>query len=103
VANQFAAMPSLHFGWALIVAIGLGRLTRRRSRLWMAHPLITLLAIVATGNHYWLDAAVAAVLVVAAVGWWPGGPWVTCNSAGLRDRLGRPCGGRAGRRTSVLV
>jgi hypothetical protein len=84
VANQFAAMPSLHFGWALIVAIGLGRLTRRGRRTWMAHPVITLLAIVVTGNHYWIDAAVAGVLVVAAVGWWPGGPWVTCNSVGLR-------------------
>jgi hypothetical protein len=88
IANQFAAMPSLHFGWALIVAIGLGRLTRRRRRLWMAHPVITLLAIVVTGNHYWLDAAVAGVLVVAAVGWRPGGPWVTCNSVGLRRRAG---------------
>ena len=35
--------------------------------LWaMLHPAITLLAIVATANHYWLDAAVAGVLVVAA-------------------------------------
>jgi hypothetical protein len=32
----------------------------------MLHPAITLLAIVATANHYWLDAAVAGVLVVAA-------------------------------------
>ena len=84
VANQFAAMPSLHFGWALIVAIGLGRLTRRGRRAWMVHPVITLLAIVVTGNHYWIDAAVAGALVVAAVAWWPGGPWVTCNSVGLR-------------------
>ena len=68
VANQFAAMPSLHFGWALMVAIALGRLTVRRRLMWMLHPAITLLAIVATGNHYWIDAAVAGVLV-AAVGW----------------------------------
>ena len=32
----------------------------------MIHPAITLLAIVATANHYWLDAAIAGVLVVAA-------------------------------------
>jgi hypothetical protein len=68
VANQFAAMPSLHFGWALMVAVGLARLTRRRM-IWMLHPAITLLAIVATGNHYWIDAAVAGVIaaVVGAV------------------------------------
>lgn len=88
VANQFAAMPSLHFGWALIVAIGLGRLTRRGRRLWMAHPIVTLLAIVVTGNHYWIDAAVAGVLVVAAVGWWPVDPWVAPSSVGVGPRSG---------------
>jgi hypothetical protein len=39
----------------------------------MVHPFITLLAIVVTGNHYWIDAAIAGVLVVAAVSCWPGG------------------------------
>ncbi len=73
VANQFAAMPSLHFGWALMVAIGIGRLAGRSDRAWrrawMVHPAITVLAIVATGNHYWIDAAVAGLLVMAAVRW----------------------------------
>ncbi len=62
VANQFAAMPSLHFGWALMLAVAMARLTIRRRMIWMLHPAITLLAIVATGNHYWIDAAVAGVL-----------------------------------------
>jgi hypothetical protein len=87
VANQFAAMPSLHFGWALIVAIGLGRLLRRGGRWFMLHPIITLLAIVVTGNHYWVDAAVAGALVVAATVWWPGDSWVAVNSVGLRERV----------------
>ncbi len=65
VANQFAAMPSLHFGWAFIVAGAYVSIRRTRRSLWvMLHPAITLLAIVATANHYWLDAAVAGVLVV---------------------------------------
>jgi hypothetical protein len=68
VANQFAAMPSLHFGWALMVAVGMALLTQRHRLVWMLHPAVTLLAIVATGNHYWTDAAVAGVLA-AAVGW----------------------------------
>ncbi len=68
VANQFAAMPSLHFGWAFIVAGAYVSIRRTRRSLWaMLHPAVTLLAIVATANHYWLDAAVAGVLVVAAV------------------------------------
>lgn len=65
LANQFAAMPSLHFGWALVVAIGIASLTHRFRAIWMIHPLVTLLAIVATGNHYWTDAAIATLLVAA--------------------------------------
>ncbi|HEU4841661.1 MAG TPA: phosphatase PAP2 family protein [Ilumatobacteraceae bacterium] len=67
VANQFAAMPSLHFGWAVLVAAAVITILRTSWR-WLAvlHPAVTLLAIVATANHYWLDAAVAGVLVVLA-------------------------------------
>ncbi|MGW2430250.1 phosphatase PAP2 family protein [Streptomyces sp. NPDC001640] len=68
MANQFAAMPSLHFGWALMVAIGLIAATRSRWRwLWLLHPLLTLVVIVGTANHYWLDAVVAAVLLCIAL------------------------------------
>ncbi|PSM39746.1 hypothetical protein C6Y14_30145 [Streptomyces dioscori] len=64
LSNQFAAMPSLHFGWALMIAIGLIAATRSRWRwLWLLHPLLTLLVIVGTANHYWLDAVVAAALL----------------------------------------
>ncbi|GGZ38762.1 phosphatase PAP2 family protein [Streptomyces poonensis] len=73
MANQFAAMPSLHFGWALMVAIGLIAATRSRLRwLWLLHPLLTLLVIVGTANHYWLDSLVASALLglaLAAVRW----------------------------------
>ena len=68
MANQYAAMPSLHVGWALAVAIALIAATRGRRRwLWLAHPLVTLLVVVATGNHYWLDALVAAALLGAVL------------------------------------
>ena len=68
MANQFAAMPSLHFGWALMVAIGLIAATRSRWRaLWLLHPLLTLVVIVGTANHYWLDAIAAAVLLGIAL------------------------------------
>ncbi|MFD3696266.1 phosphatase PAP2 family protein [Streptomyces sp. NPDC058646] len=68
LANQFAAMPSLHFGWALMLALGMIAATRSRWRgLWLLHPLVTLLVVVATANHYWLDATVAAVLLGAAL------------------------------------
>ncbi len=65
VANQFAAMPSLHVGWAFMVAVFLIRATRSRWRwLWIAHPLLTFTVVVVTANHYWLDGLVAIALAV---------------------------------------
>jgi hypothetical protein len=71
LSNQYAAMPSLHVGWALAVAFALIAATRSRWRLlWLAHPILTLLVVVVTGNHYWVDAAAAVgllALVLAVV------------------------------------
>lgn len=68
LANQFAAMPSLHFGWALMLALGMIAATSGRWRaLWLLHPALTLLVVVGTANHYWLDAMVAALLLGAAL------------------------------------
>ena len=67
-ANQFAAMPSLHFGWALAVAWSVIIATRRRVRwLIVLHPFLTLAAIVLTANHYWLDAIAATALFAGAL------------------------------------
>ncbi|MFJ1843332.1 MULTISPECIES: phosphatase PAP2 family protein [unclassified Streptomyces] len=67
MANQFAAMPSLHFGWAVMVAVGMIVATRTRWRwLWLLHPLVTLLVIVGTANHYWLDSIVVSALLALA-------------------------------------
>ena len=64
VANQFAAMPSLHVGWALLIAVVVVRTARSRWR-WVvvAHPVLTTLVVVVTANHYWVDALVAALLL----------------------------------------
>ena len=68
-ANQFAAMPSLHFGWALVIAWAVLLATSSRWRyLVVLHPVITLAAIVLTANHYWLDAVAATVLFAFALG-----------------------------------
>ncbi|MEO6158838.1 MAG: phosphatase PAP2 family protein [Ilumatobacteraceae bacterium] len=70
VANQFAAMPSLHFGWALWCGIVFYTLTTHRATRSMIvfYPLLTLTAIVVTANHFWLDAVGGAVILVAALG-----------------------------------
>ncbi len=68
-ANQFAAMPSLHFGWALVIAWAVLIATASKWRfVVLAHPVITLAAIVLTANHYWLDAVVATFLFAMALG-----------------------------------
>jgi hypothetical protein len=65
LSNQYAAMPSLHVGWAIAIAVALVAATRGRLRwLWLAHPVTTLAVVVTTGNHYWLDAVVAVALLV---------------------------------------
>ena len=67
VANQYAAMPSLHVGWAVIVALGIYWMwTGWRRWIGAAHAVLTTVAVVLTANHYWLDAIVVVVLVAAA-------------------------------------
>ena len=68
VANQFAAMPSLHVGWALLIAVVVVRTARSPWR-WVAvlHPVITVMVVVATANHYWVDAVAAALLLLLAL------------------------------------
>ncbi|MEU7140109.1 phosphatase PAP2 family protein [Nocardia sp. NPDC046473] len=69
LSNQFAAMPSLHVGWALLLAFAVVAATRTPWRwLALAHPVLTTLIVVGTGNHYWLDIIVAiGLLAVAAL------------------------------------
>jgi membrane-associated phospholipid phosphatase len=66
-ANPYAAMPSLHAADALIVGIVLATVTRRRSAraLWLLWPAWVWFAVMATGNHFWLD--VVAGIVVGTV------------------------------------
>jgi hypothetical protein len=64
--NPFAAVPSLHLGYALLVGVTVGVLARRR---WVrvagaAYPAFMLFTIVATGNHFFVDAAAGAVVVI---------------------------------------
>ena len=67
--NPFAAVPSLHFGYALIVGGVLVAIAGHRA--WRVagalYPLAMLLIIVATGNHFLGDAALGGLVVVA--GW----------------------------------
>jgi hypothetical protein len=66
--NPFAAVPSLHFGYSLLVGVTVAVLARRRwlRRLGAAYPGFMLFTIVATGNHFIFDAAAGGLVVVIA-------------------------------------
>ena len=68
IAAQLSAMPSVHVAWALLVGIGAVMVSRSRWRwLVLAHPVLTMWVVVATGNHYWLDGIAAGLLLVPAL------------------------------------
>ena len=63
--DQLSAMPSVHVGWAILVAIALITTARSRWR-WLAvlYPAMTTLAVIVTANHFWLDGIAAAVILL---------------------------------------
>lgn len=65
IANQFAAMPSLHMAWAAWCGASVFRLTSRRwlRALAVAYPVLTAFVVLGTANHYLAD-------VVAGAGLW---------------------------------
>jgi hypothetical protein len=66
--DQLSAMPSVHVAWALLVGLGVLLFSTSRWRgLIIAHPVLTVLAVVATGNHWWFDGIVAAWLIGMAI------------------------------------
>ncbi|MGO8959125.1 MAG: phosphatase PAP2 family protein [Streptosporangiaceae bacterium] len=71
-ADQLSAMPSVHVGWAILVAAAIIGTARSQWR-WLAvlYPVLTTLAVVVTANHFWLDGIAAAAIlaiVLAAQG-----------------------------------
>jgi hypothetical protein len=73
--NPYAAMPSMHVGWSLLVGIVGFRATSSRALkgLFPLHPLVMTITVTATGNHYFVDSiagAAAALVAVAAVVVW---------------------------------
>jgi hypothetical protein len=96
LVNEYAAMPSLHVGWALWSGWLLFRHARRKTlrAFGLAYPVLTTLVVVATGNHYLADAIAGVFLIVLfsalvglihTIGRHATGP-------GGSARLGRECG-----------
>jgi membrane-associated phospholipid phosphatase len=68
-SNPYAAMPSLHAADALIAGIILASVVRRPvfKVLWLVWPLWVWFAVMATGNHFWLDVLAGIALAAATM------------------------------------
>ncbi|MFH9858462.1 phosphatase PAP2 family protein [Streptomyces sp. NPDC017202] len=69
MTNQYAAMPSLHVGWALWCGVMLWRHggTRAAKTAGVVYPLVTTIVVMGTANHYFLDAAAGAAVMGAGL------------------------------------
>jgi hypothetical protein len=72
--NPYAAIPSMHVAFALMIAIPAFKVVRNRvlRYVWLIYPVFMSLVVMITGNHFWIDAALGAVtaaLSAAASSW----------------------------------
>jgi hypothetical protein len=89
VSDQFAAMPSIHVAWAVLVSVGIVTVSTSRWRwLFLSHVVVTMLVVVATGNHWWLDGIVAVALL-------PGGLFLDSAVRRWHGQARRPQAGEA--------
>jgi membrane-associated phospholipid phosphatase len=69
VTNEYASLPSLHFGWSLLVGIGIAAASRR----WIAYafavatPTAMALAVLVTANHYVIDVIVGGAIALTSL------------------------------------
>jgi len=68
--NPFAAVPSMHVGLSIILAWSLAMLVRTPvlKALLFAYPLLMTYVVVASGNHFWLDAVFGLITAALSVG-----------------------------------
>jgi membrane-associated phospholipid phosphatase len=84
--NPYAAMPSLHTGWAVLSGFGIFVASRRwlLKTLGIILPSLMVVSVVLTGNHYFLDAVVGTgvVALALALAWAvERGPWAARHYA----------------------
>lgn len=102
MSNQYAAMPSMHIGWSVwcgLTVFALASVPWVRI-LGLLYPALTLVVIVATANHFWLD-AVGGVLCLAfgyAVArlWYGSGPYALPRRVAARGKGERRVAGGEG-------
>lgn len=68
LVNRYAAVPSMHIGFASMIAVPAFLLVRSRvaKGAWVVYPILVFFVIVVTGNHFWFDAVAGAVVAGVA-------------------------------------
>jgi hypothetical protein len=68
LVNKYAAVPSMHIAFSMMIAFAGVQLVRNRigKVLWALYPLLIFFVIVTTGNHFWFDAAAGALVACTA-------------------------------------
>jgi membrane-associated phospholipid phosphatase len=91
--NPYAAMPSMHVGWSLLVGLIGFRVARRRivRVLFLVHPVVMAMTVTATGNHYFLDSIVGVLVALSAAAIVQLVPWSRLGDLRPRPALGQPC------------
>src|SRR5919202_1326175 len=86
--NPYAAMPSMHVGWSVLIGIFGFRAARSRrlKAFFVVHPFLMVVTVTSTGNHYFVDAIAGATAALAAV------VLLACARR-LRGRRSGPAGG----------
>lgn len=66
--NPYAAVPSMHCAFALMIGVTGARVCRRwfTRAVWAAWPMLVTWVVIVTGNHYWVDAALGAMVAAAS-------------------------------------
>jgi hypothetical protein len=69
LVNPYAAVPSMHVCFALMIGLPMAQMSQRRwaAALWRLYPWLITLVVIATANHWWTDAALGAA--TAALSW----------------------------------
>ena len=76
IADQYAALPSIHVGWALLIAVAMVRCGGRLAgAVGVTHAVLTVSVVVLTANHYWFDGVTAAVVLAMAIAMQRGGAY----------------------------
>jgi hypothetical protein len=68
LVNPYAAIPSMHIAFSLMIAVPAAALVRSAwaRGLWSAYPMVVFFVIVVTANHFWFDAALGAMVACLA-------------------------------------